>query len=104
MKALTDKIIDTLKSRHDQFIGSQKNRITQAENKGYKQGLLCAIETIEALESSAEFEEVVRVVMKHLGNRTDLYSPHNHVILNNTYAELLQGQKVIDKINDYIKD
>ena len=55
MTKLTDKIIKCLKDKHDNFIGSQKNNETQAENKGFKQGLEWAICTIEALEDVEEY-------------------------------------------------
>jgi hypothetical protein len=104
MKALTDKIIKCLQDKHDVFIGSQKNNETQAENRGFKQGLSWAINTIETIENSAEFEEIARVMMKHLGQRTELYHPHFTVIVDSTRAELLEGSKATAKIMDYIPD
>ena len=53
MKALTDKIIETLEDRHRHFIGSLATKETIAESEGYRQGLLTAIETIKTLEASA---------------------------------------------------
>jgi len=102
--ALTDKIIKYLTDKHDHYIGKQTNEVTQAENKGFKQGLQWAIGTVESLESSAEFEEIVRVMMKHLGKRTDLYCSHHTVIITNSTAELVQGQKSVGQIMDYIPD
>ena len=58
MKALTDKIIERLKDKHDSFIGNQKNAETQAENRGFKLGLQWAIDTIKTLEKSVEFEVI----------------------------------------------
>ena len=104
MKALTDKIIECLNDKHDKFIGKQTNEVTQAENKGFKQGLQWAIGTVESLEMSAEFEEIARVMMKHLGSRTDLYCPHHTVITTNSTCELVQGQKTVGQITDYISD
>ncbi len=86
MKALTDKIIDCLKHRHEHFIGKQTNEITQAENKGFKQGLQWAIGSIESLESSAEFDEIARVMMKHLAN-PEKYHPHHRVVMDSTNAD-----------------
>jgi len=104
MKALTDKIIECLKDKHDHFIGKQTNNEKQAENKGFKQGLQWAIGTVESLESSAEFDEIARVMMKHLGKRTDLYCPHHSVIIDNSHAELVQGTKSTGIVEDYIPD
>ena len=92
MKALTDRIIETLKAKHDSFIGNQKNNETQAENEGFKQGLEWAIDTIETLEASTEFEEVARVMMKHL-RQGEKYHPHYTVIITSSNAELLEGKK-----------
>ena len=102
--ALTDKIIECLTDKHDHFIGKQTNEVTQAENRGFKQGLQWAIGTVESLEISAEFEEIARVMMKHLGKRTDLYCPHHTVIITNSTAELVQGQKSVGQIMDYVPD
>ena len=103
MKALTDKIIECLKDKHNNFIGSQKNNETQAENRGFKQGLEWAIGSIEALEMSAEFEEIARVMMKHLG-QGEKYHPHYTVIITNSTAELVEGQKSVGQIMDYVQD
>ena len=56
MKTLTDKIIECLKDKYDHWIGSQENNETQAENKGFKQGLDWAIDTIKSLEISTKEE------------------------------------------------
>lgn len=103
MKALTDKIIDCLTARHDKFIGSQKNNETQAENRGFKQGLQWAIGTVESLESSAEFEEIARVVMKYMAN-PEKYHPHHTVIITSTTAQLLEGKQSAGQVLDYITD
>jgi hypothetical protein len=103
MKALTDKIIGCLTDKHDKFIGKQTNEVTQAENKGFKQGLQWAIGTIESLESSAEFEEIARVMMKHLAN-PEKYHPHYRVVMDSTSAELLEGKESTGKVMDYITD
>lgn len=91
MKALTDKIIECLKDKHDHFIGSLKDRETVAETKGFKQGLQWAMGTVESLESSAEFDEIARVMMKHLAN-PEKYHPHYKVVMDSTHAELLEGK------------
>jgi hypothetical protein len=103
MEALTDKIIERLKNKHDHFIGNQKNNETQAENRGFKQGLEWAIETVESLESSAEFEEIARVMMKHLAN-PEKYHPHHRVVIDSTNAELLEGKESTGQVMDYITD
>ena len=92
MEALTDKIIKCLQDRHDHFIGNLKNRNTVAESNGYKKGLLTAVETIKTLELSAEFDEIARVMMKHLAN-PEKYHPHHRVVLDSTHAELLEGKQ-----------
>jgi len=103
MKALTDKIIECLTDKHDHFIGKQTNEVTQAENKGFKQGLQWAIGTVESLESSAEFEEIARVMMKHLGNG-EKYHPHYTVIITNSTAELVEGKQSVGQVMDYVPD
>jgi len=100
MKALTDKIIECLKDKHDHFIGKQTNKITQAANRGFKQGLEWSIGSVESLEMQAEFEEIARVMMKHLGK----YHPHHTVIITNTTAELVEGEKSVGQIMDYVLD
>ena len=103
MKALTDKIIECLQNKQDNWIGKQTNEITQAENKGFKQGLGWAIGTIESLEMSAEFEEIARVMMKHLG-QGEKYHPHHTVIITNSSAELVEGKKSTGPVMDYVPD
>jgi hypothetical protein len=103
MKALTNKIIDCLTDKHDKFIGKQTNNETQAENKGFKQGLQWAIGTVESLESSAEFDEIARVMMKHLAN-PEKYHPHHRVVIDSTNAELLEGKQSTGQVLDYITD
>ena len=103
MTKLTDKIIKCLKDKHDNWIGSQENNETQAENKGFKQGLEWAIDTIETLEVSAEFEEVARVMMKHLG-QGEKYHPNYTVIITNSSAELVEGKHSTGWIMDYVPD
>ena len=101
MKALTDKIIECLKDKHDHFIGSQKNNETQAENRGFKKGLKWAIGSVESVEMSAEFEEVARQLMKHMAEK---YHPHHSAIVTSTNAELLQGEYSTGCVDDYLPD
>jgi len=55
------------------------------------------------MEKNAEFEEIARVMMKHLGNGSK-YHPHHTVIVTNTRAELVEGQTATSYIEDYIPD
>ena len=82
MKALTDKIIEKLQS----FIIEP--------NSEFGKGVQQAINVIEWEESQSEFEEVARVVMKHLGNG-EKYHPHHTVIITNSTAELVEGRKAL---------
>jgi len=103
MKALTDKIVESLKSKRDSFIGSLKNKETVANSEGFRSGIDWAIGAIEAMESQAEFGEVARVMMKHLGNGNN-YHPHHTVIISNSTAELVEGQKSLGQVMDYVPD
>ena len=103
MKALTDKIVESLEHKRDSFIGSLKNKETVAQSEGFRSGLDWAIGAIESMESQAEFEEVARVMMKHLG-RGDIYHPHNTVIVSNSTAELVEGQKALGQVMNYVPD
>ena len=103
MKALTDKIVESLEHKRDSFIGSLKNKETVAQSEGFRSGLDWAIGAIESMESQAEFEEVARVMMKHLG-RGDIYHKHNTVIVRNSTAELVEGQKALGQVMDYVPD
>lgn len=103
MKALTDKITDALQHKYDAFIGNQKDPVTSANAKGFKEGLEWAIETINCLEKEAEFKEVARVMMKHLGNG-EKYHPHHIVIITNSNAQLVEGVKSTGNVEDYIPD
>ena len=98
MKALTDKIIVTLYDEHDKHLSDRDD---------YLAGLNFAADTIIKLEKEADFEEIARVMMKHLGSRTDLYHPHHTVIVTSTTAELVEGQKTVGQIMEimeYIPD
>lgn len=92
MKALTDKIIDAL------------NEIKDAtESNDYKHGIKQAIHLIEKMEKEADFEEVARVMMKHLGD-PQKYHPHITVITTNSTCELMEGQKSVGHVMDYVPD
>lgn len=86
--ALTDKIIEVLEKRaYEQF------------NEFARGQLLSAIEEIRELEKEAEFEEIAKVMMKHLGNG-EKYHPHHTVIITNSTAELVEGKKSVGQIMD----
>ncbi len=104
MKAITDKIIEALNYKRKSFIGSLKDKETVANSEGFRSGLEWAIGAIESMESQAEFEEIARVMMKHLNQRNDLYHPHHRVIIDCTNAELLEGNKSTGKVMDYVRD
>lgn len=99
MKALNDKIIEQLTDKHKAWLGhdGQKNR------DAFKAGLMWAIDTIETLTRDAEFEEVARQLMKHLGTPKK-YHPHYTAIVTNTRAELVEGKLATAYIEDYIAD
>lgn len=99
MKALTDKIIEALEARaYGQFNISTRKEIERA------------IEEIKEIEKNAEFEEIARVMMKHLA-QGEKYNPHYSTIITNSSAELVEGRKAINNyyglypcIMDYIPD
>jgi len=92
MKALTDTIIELIERQAEgQF------------NEFAKKQLLLVVEQIKEAERDAEFEEIARVMMKHLGNG-EKYHPHITVIITNTHAEALEGIDVIDEVYEYIPD
>ena len=99
MKALNDKIIEQLKMKHDAWLGHEG----QESRDEFKQGLAWAIDTIETLTQDAEFEEVARQLMKHLGNGLR-YHPNHTAIVTNTKAELVEGKYGTAYIEDYIPD
>lgn len=92
MKSLIDKIVDILEQRSKDSFNDDKKRT-----------LNNAILTIKRLEEKAEFEEVARVMMKHLG-QGEKYHPHHTVIITNTNAELVEGQRSTGNVEDYIPD
>jgi hypothetical protein len=55
---MIEKLIKHLQDKHDAFIGNQKDQITSAEARGFKQGLAWAIESAESQirEAQAEHE------------------------------------------------
>lgn len=92
MKALTDKIIEALKEA--------KETVNSGE---YGQGIDQAIFRIEKMEQEADFEEIARVMMKHLGNGNK-YHPHHTVIITNSTAELVEGKCSVGQVMDYVSD
>ena len=62
------------------------------------------IQIIKDCEKTAEFEEVARVVMKHLGTHPEKYHPHMRCIIDATNAELLEGVSSSGQTMDYIQD
>lgn len=93
MKALTDKI-------------RQKLQVLASEcepNSEYSKGIQQAIITIEWEEGQAEFEEVARIMMKHLGDGNK-YHPMHTVIITNSTAELVEAQKALGQVMDYVPD
>ena len=93
MKALTDKIIEKLK----------EEAVNESLTQDYRNGIEYAIYRIEIAEEQASFDEVVRVIMKHLAN-PEKYHPHHRVIIDSTNAELFEGKQSTGQILDYIKD
>lgn len=96
MKALTDKIVEALEER-------LKKELCSTNEYWYKCAIHDAISIIKEIEKNAEYEEVVRVVMKHLGN-PELYHPHYTIIITNATAELVEGKRSIGHILDYVPD
>ena len=66
MKALTDKIIENLEKACNDWINQEGNK---AINLIFKDGIEYAIRTIKSTTEEAEFEEIARVMMKHLGEK-----------------------------------
>ena len=92
MKALTDKIIDLMiayKEEHHNVI--------------VKSSVESLIEKVKEMEEEAEFEEVARVLIKHLNNPIK-YHPHHTAVVNSTFAELSEGKQSTGKIMDYVVD
>jgi methanogenic corrinoid protein MtbC1 len=79
MKALTDKIIDLMVAYKEEH-----------HNEIVKKSVESLIEQIKSLEDEAEFEEVARVVMKHLSNG-GRYHFHYTALVTNSTAELVSG-------------
>jgi len=53
---MIEELIKHLQDKHDAFIGNQKDQITSAEAKGFKQGLSWAIESAETMIRNAQAE------------------------------------------------
>lgn len=91
MKSLVDKIIEMLSERAGSFNPSIRNEF---EN---------AIEDVKRIEEKAEFEEVARVLIKHLNNPLK-YHPHHTAVVNSTFAELSEGKISTGQVLDYVVD
>lgn len=92
MKSLTEKIINEVYEFAADLEGNQKQQLETLAAK------------LEKMEGEAEFEEVARVMMKHLGTQVEKYHPHHSVITTSTTCELVEGCKSCGQITDYIKD
>ena len=55
-KTMIEELIKQLQATHDKFIGNQKDQITSAEAKGFKQGLEWAIEIAKTMIRTAQAE------------------------------------------------
>jgi len=93
MKALTDKIIERLKELSE----------TCYPGLEFGEGLTESARIIEQYEKEADFDEIARVMMKHLG-QGEKYHPHHTVIITNSTAELVEGQKSVGQVMDYVPD
>lgn len=93
MKSLIEKIIDTVNTT-----------ASNVEDNYTKLMLGVVVEKIQEIEDSAEFEEVARVMMKHLCVQVEKYHPHHTVIVTGTTCELVEGVKTVGKIMDYVVD
>lgn len=91
MKSITDKIIEKLQS------------LIIDPNSEFAKGIIQAIIVIEGEEKSADFEEIARVMMKHLG-QGEKYHPHHSVIITNSTAELVEGIRSVGQVMDYVPD
>lgn len=92
MEAIIDKIIKVLEIRAGEYFNPQ-----------LKKEVNSIIEIIRDIEQEADFEEVSRQLMKHLGN-PQLYHPHFTVIVSNARAELVEGKKSVGYVPDYVPD
>jgi pyruvate/2-oxoglutarate dehydrogenase complex dihydrolipoamide dehydrogenase (E3) component len=81
MRALTDNIIDMM------IVYKQGNLSDEVRSSVEE-----LIDKVKELEQKAKFEEVARVLIKHLNN-PELYHPHYAVIVTGTHAELLEGKQ-----------
>jgi superfamily I DNA/RNA helicase len=95
MKTLTGKIIEALENR-------LKQELCSTNEYWYKAAIHDAIVLIEKIEKEAEFEEVAREMMKHLGNGNSYTPYHTAIITNNTF-QLVESQKVLETL-EYVPD
>ncbi len=99
MKTLTEKIIDKLNDELIVFNNPADPDGLAAFNNGVKRAIII----IKEEEIAANFDEVARIVMKHLAN-PEKYHPHHRVIIDSTNAELLEGKQSTGQVMDYITD
>ena len=98
-EALNDKILRLLKDKHDAYLGTEG----QKSRDDFKAGLSWAMETIETLTRDAVFGEVVRQVIKHLGD-VEMYNPHHIAVISNSDAKLFEQKHGTGIILDYVPD
>lgn len=84
-------------------IVSKLTKEKEGKTESYVKGLEQAIYQIQEMEKNAEFEEVARVMMKHLGCG-EKYHPHHSVIISNSTAQLVEGKKGLGIVMDYVPD
>jgi len=92
MRALTDNIIDMM-------IVYKQGNVSDEVRSSVQQ----LIDNVKELEQKANFEEVARVLIKHLNN-PELYHPYITVIVTSTHAGLLEGKQGTGPIPDYLVD
>jgi hypothetical protein len=72
------------------------------DHSGFQHGIEAAIGIIKQAEKDAEFEDVARVIIKHLNN-PDKYHPHHTAIITPVGMELVEGVSG-RTIHDYLND
>lgn len=93
MKSLTEKLINEV-----------YEFAADLEDANLNQRVQVLATKLEKMEETAEFEEVARVMMKHLGTQVEKYHPHHTVITTSTTCELVEGCKSVGQIMDYVAD
>ncbi len=92
-----------MKSLIDKIIGLIEEQANGQYNEFAKKQLLIVAGRVKEAEQNAEFEEIARVMMKHLANPVK-YHPHHRVVIDSTNAELLEGKESTGRVMDYITD